>query len=86
MGTKISGFRQTPKGRGFSPTWFNPCLKAIQMVEIVGAGTAVHFSPKDLRLNAGFSSLFSNSSKLNFLDCIRTVRTEFIDCFRAVRS
>ena len=86
MGTKISGFRQTPRGRCFSPTWFNPCLKSIQMVEIVGAGTTLHFSPKDLGLNAGFSSLFSNSSELNFRDCIQIVRTKFIDCFRTVRS
>ena len=28
------------------------------MVEIVGAGTAMHFSPKDLRLNVGFLGLF----------------------------
>ena len=63
--TKIWGFRQAPRGRGFSPTWFNSCLRSIQMVEIVGVGTAVHFSPKDLGLNAGFSGLFSNSSKLN---------------------
>ena len=31
------------------------------MVEIVGARTAVHFSPKDLGLNVGFSGMFSNS-------------------------
>ena len=28
------------------------------MVEIVGAGTAVHCSPKDLGLNVGFWGLF----------------------------
>ena len=28
------------------------------MVEIVGVGTAVHFSPKDLGLNAGFLGRF----------------------------
>ena len=28
------------------------------MVEILGAGTAVHFSPKDLGLNAGFFGQF----------------------------
>ena len=66
--TKIWGFRQALRGRGFSPTWFNSSLKAIQMVEIVGAGTAVHFSPKDLGLNAGFSGLFSNSPELNLRD------------------
>ena len=54
VGTKISGFRQTPRGRSFSPTWFNYCLRAIQIIEIVGAGTALHLSPKDLGLNARF--------------------------------
>ena len=52
MGTEIGEFRQAQRGRGFSLTWFNSCLRAIQMVEIVGAETAVHFSPKDLGLNA----------------------------------
>ena len=55
------------------------------MVEIVRAGTTVHFSPKDLGLNAGFSELFSNSSKLNLRDCFRTVQTEIMDCFQIVR-
>ena len=36
------------------------------MVEIVGAGTAVHFSPKDLGLNAVFTGLFSDSPGLDF--------------------
>ena len=36
------------------------------MVGIVGAGTAVHFNPKSLGLNVGFSGLFSNSPELNF--------------------
>ena len=54
VGTKISGFRQTPRDRGFSPTWFNYCLRAIQIVESVKAGTTLHFSPKDLGLNVGF--------------------------------
>ena len=31
------------------------------MVEIVVAGTVVHFSPKDLRLNAGFLDYFGKS-------------------------
>ena len=56
------------------------------MVEIVWAGTAVHFSPKDLGLNVGFSSLFSNSLELNFRDCCQIVQTEFMDRFRAIRS
>ena len=58
---RIRVFRQTPRGRGFPPTWINSCLRSIQMVEIVGAGTIVHFSPKDLRLNTGFSRLFLDS-------------------------
>ena len=31
------------------------------MVEVFGAGTIVHFNPKDLGLNAGFLGLFSDS-------------------------
>ena len=69
MGTKISEFRQTMRGKGFSPTRFSSCLRTIQMVEVFGAGKAVHFSPKDLGLNAGFLGLFSNSPVLNFLYC-----------------
>ena len=30
--TRIGEFRQTPRGRSLSPTWFNSRLKAIQMV------------------------------------------------------
>ena len=56
--TGIGEFQQTPRGRGFSTTWFNSHLKAIQMV---GAGMAEHFSPKDLELKAGLR------------DCLRTV-------------
>ena len=56
------------------------------MVEIIGVDTTVHFSPKDLGLNAGFSGLFFNNSELHFQNCFRTVRTEFMDYFRAVRS
>ena len=26
---------ETPRGRGFSPTWFNTCLRAIQMAWVV---------------------------------------------------
>ena len=84
VGTKISRFRQTSRGRGFSPTWFNSCLRAIQMVEIVEAGTTMHFSSKDLGLNARFSGMFSSSPKLNLRDCFWTVLTEFMDFFRAV--
>ena len=30
--TGIGEFRQTPRGKGLSPTWFNSRLKSIQMV------------------------------------------------------
>ena len=56
------------------------------MVEIVGVGTALHFSPKDLGLNAEFSGLFSNNAELHFQNSFMTVQTEFMDCFRAVQS
>ena len=56
------------------------------MVEIVRAGTTVHFSHKDLGLNVGFSGLFSNSPVMNFWDCFRRVWTEFMDYFQIVRS
>ena len=36
------------------------------MVEIVGAGTVVHCSPKDLGLNARFFGLFWAVSRLVF--------------------
>ena len=77
VGTRIRGFFQTSRCRGFSPTLFNSCLRVIQMVEVFGTGTIAHFSPKDLGLNAGFlgtvigqsevgfSRLFSNSLELN---------------------
>ena len=86
MGTKIGEFRQASRGRGFSPTWFNSSLKVIQMVEIVRDGTALHFNPKDLGLNARFSRLFLNGPELNFRDCFRTVWTEFMDCLWVVLS
>ena len=44
------------------------------MVELFGARMVVHFSPKDLGLNVGFSSLFSNNPRLDFQGCFRTVR------------
>ena len=69
VGTKISDLRQAPRGRGFSPTRLNSCLRVIQMVEVFGAGKAVQFSPKDLRLDAGFFRLFSNSPGLNLWYC-----------------
>ena len=84
VGTKISGFHQTPRGMGFSHTRFNSCLRSIQMVDVFGTETALHFSPKNLGVNAGFgtvsgqskagfSGLFSNSPELNFRDCFWVV-------------
>ena len=35
------------------------------MAEVFRAGTAVHFSLKNVGLNAGFSGLFSDSLELN---------------------
>ena len=32
LGTEIREFCQAPRGKGFSPTWFNSYLRAIQMV------------------------------------------------------
>ena len=58
MGIEIRGFRQTPIGRRFSPTRFNSYLRSIQMVEVFGAGSATHFSPKYLGLNAGLWDCF----------------------------
>ena len=36
-------FRQTPRGRGFSSTWFYSCLKVIQMVLGFGVGNGCAF-------------------------------------------
>ena len=47
------------------------------MVEVFGAGTAVHFSPKNLGPNAGFLGLFSDSPRL-FLG---SPELKFRDCF-----
>ena len=74
LGTEIMEFRQALRGRGFSPTWFNSCLRSIQMVEVFGAETAVHSNLKDLRLNGGFLELFSDSPGLSFQGCFWTVR------------
>ena len=73
--TKIWHFRQAPRGRIFSPTWVNSCLTAIQMVELFGVGMAVHFSSKDLGLNAGLLGLFLDSPKPKFWDCFQIVRS-----------
>ena len=56
VGTRICGFRQNLRGRGFSPTLFNSCQRTIQMVEVFRVGTVDHLSPKkNLGLNTGFS-------------------------------
>ena len=59
--TKNREFRKTPRGRGFSPTWFNSHIKSIQMVGMVRAGMVKHFSPNDLELKA------------RLWDCLQTV-------------
>ena len=43
------------------------------MVEMFGAGTAVHFSSKDLGLNAGLLVLFSDNLEQKFRNCFLTV-------------
>ena len=49
MGTSFGEFRQTPKGRGFSPTYFTLCLRVILMGGgFVKAWMAVVSVPKDL--------------------------------------
>ena len=60
---------------GFSPTWFNSCLRAIQTVEVFRARMAVYFSSKYLGLNAGLSGLFSDRLKPKLRNCFRTVRS-----------
>ena len=50
----------------FSPTQFNSCLRAVQIDGVFGSGMAVHFSPKNLGLNARFLRLFLNSSGPDF--------------------
>ena len=67
LGTKISDLCQAPRGRDFSPNRVNSCLiRVIHIVEVFGAWKAVHFSPKDLGLNARFLGLFLNSPKMNY--------------------
>ena len=43
-----------------------------------GAGTAVHFSPKDLGLNVGFFGLFSDSPRLDFRTVFGQSETKFL--------
>ena len=33
--TEVGEFQKTPRGKGFFPSWFNPCLRAIQMAWVV---------------------------------------------------
>ena len=47
MGTGIVEFRQTPGGKGSSPTWFSSYLRTIQMVGVSGAGKTVCFGPPE---------------------------------------
>ena len=35
MGTSFGEFRQTPKGKGFSPTWFNFYFSVLLMVWLI---------------------------------------------------
>ena len=67
------------------------------MVEVFGAGTVVHLSPKDLGLNSGIWDCFHTIRGwilgvvfgwfgTKFRDCFRTVQTKFMDCFWTVRA
>ena len=38
VGTKICRFCQTPRGKDFSPTRFNSCLRSIQLMKCLGSG------------------------------------------------
>ena len=81
MGMRIRGFRQTPKGRGFSPTRFNSRLRAVQMDGVFGAGNggafqSLNFGTKCWKFRdcfwtlwTGFLRLFLDSLKLKFWDC-----------------
>ena len=51
------------------------------MVEVLRAGKAVHFSPKNLGLNAGFLGLFSDSTGLDFRVVFGQAGTEFLGLF-----
>ena len=44
------------------------------MVDVFGVKTVVHFSPKNLGLNARFLGQFSDSSGLDFRGCFRAIR------------
>ena len=62
MGTEIVEFRKTPKGRGFSPTWFSSCLRTIRMDGVFGAEKVVCFSPSEW------------DRRLEILDCFEQSR------------
>ena len=69
MGTKTNGFRQTSRGRGFSPTQFNSCLIAIQMDEVFGAGNDHAVQSQNFRTECwNFSESFGQS-RAGFQDC-----------------
>ena len=61
MGTDIVEFRQTPRGRGSSPTWFSSCLRTIQMVSVFGARKALCFNPPEWDRKVGNFELFGQS-------------------------
>ena len=68
MGIKISGFRQTPRCMGFSPTRF--LLKShLNGMRCLGPGTTMQFSPKILGLGAGIFRIVSDSPRLDFWGC-----------------
>ena len=47
MGTNFVEFRQNPRDRGFSPTWFSSCLRTIQMVGVFGPKRPCVLVPRD---------------------------------------
>ena len=77
VGTEIEECRQTPRGGGFSPTRFNLCLRVIQMVEVFGAGTDVHFNPKDLDLILDFWDCFRTFEAKNYGTVLGSLGTDF---------
>ena len=52
--------------RGFSPTRFNSCLRAIQMDGVFGAGMVAQLSLEILGLNIGIFWTVSDSRRLDF--------------------
>ena len=70
MGTRIQGFRQTQKGKGFSHTRFNSRLRAIQMDGVFGA-----------KNGRAFQSLNFGTKCWKFWDCFRTLGIGFSRLF-----